>query len=360
MPTAMTSRFAALASTALLLLLPALSAAQTAQIEVPADAMRSPLGDEHRQLIATYLDAQAAAMGQADQAAQVLQVRNDLLAAYRKYENINYQLPFSQLAAQKLTPLLDSDQPLKQVNIAMTLSQMAQVGVQSSLEKMLVHASPAVRFYGWQGFERIRMLVLAQGPEPVNEMFTAFQAAIAKETSACVLRAIYPVLVYDQPKPNFVGAPEYQDASQRSLDMLTNLWPRQCTMVGTADVAAIRSAQAGVRKLDALARTRAGNRDGQMPVLLMDVAMMTCAADAYKASGGEGLAADELRLLLKDLQESINLITAMHVSPITDAMKQSNAKTRSEMVAKAVQQWVSELQAAGYPVQPSGDTGAAQ
>jgi hypothetical protein len=345
------------------------SAAQTAPaapsgIQIPPAALNAPLAAEYRQMISQYLDTWAGQMRQADRAA-VLELRNQLAARFGQYDSVNYRLPFAQLAAQKLVPLLDLKDALKQVNVAIALSQMDQVSIQPALGKMVAHPNAAVRFFGWQGYERIRMLVLAQGPTFIQQMFDALQTAAANEPSDGVLRAIYPVLAYDQERPTFVAPEVYDEASRRALELLGQLWQRQCDQVEQtsvsasvqASVSAVRAAQVGIRELHAIAQARQSDRAAQLAVLPLVVAMMNSAAKAYQTSGAEGLAADELRLLLRDIEETVNLITRLRQNYLGMALSGNNPLDRAQAVERAARTWVDQLKGSGYLAEPASQAG---
>ena len=53
--------------------------------------------------------------------------------------------------------------PMRQVNVALAASKVDQADNQPSFEAMVVHANPAVRYLGWQGYSEARTLVLGLG-----------------------------------------------------------------------------------------------------------------------------------------------------------------------------------------------------
>ena len=330
-----------------------LSAAQTPEINIPPSAMSAPLGEEHRQVIRAYLQDWASQMKSATSTEQVTQLRRQLAEAFNQYNNPNYRLAFAQLASQELPGLLtEMKEPLKQINLAIALSQMSQVGIQPALDKMVSHPNPAVRFFGWQGYRNIRMLVLAQGPSFIKDMYQAIDTAAAKEQSDCVLRALYPMLAYWGPRESYVNSAAYAEASGRSLDLFAQVWKRQGESVERGEIPAIRSVQVGLRELKAVARARENDPAGQLPVLQMVVSTMQAAAKGYQAVGGEGLAADELRVLLLDIEEAVNLVTKARQQYLRMALDVRGAPDRVDAVLLAADQtWMTELAKGGFDVQ---------
>ena len=184
------SRLFAMLIISIMLAGPALAANGTAgkappSIVIPESALKGRLGPEHisqiEQRISYWGELMTEAKGR-DAGRDIISARSGLIGDFRAYDAPIYGYAFAREAARILTPVLkdgfandDPDFRLKEVNLAIAISQMSQVPIQEALEEMVVHRNAGVRYIGWRGYRNIRSLLLAQGSNFSQKMFETLQ-----------------------------------------------------------------------------------------------------------------------------------------------------------------------------------------
>ena len=164
-----------------------------------------------------------------------------MLDLYRRFEGTAHQYAVANMAAEILTPLLKLSGPIKQINVALVLSQMPQASVQPALEQMVFHANVAVRYWGWRGYQSIWRAALAQGRPSGERMYASISKRADVETSPAVVGEIWEILKWRADAPPAVG-----DVNKRALAIVSRSWTKRCIEVRKGNLAMIRAGEKGL------------------------------------------------------------------------------------------------------------------
>jgi len=253
------------------------------KLEISAEAMKAKtLSPQDRQKIRQALEFHANLLRRAKvaDATDIDSARKGMLDLYRRFKGTTHQYAVAELAAEILTPLLKLPNRLKQINVALVLSQMPQASVQPALEQMVVHPNEAVRYLGWTGYQSIWRAAVAEGRPAVEKMYAALSKRADAETSAIVVAAIWDILKWRADPP-----PILRDANKRAMAILAPSWTKRCTAVRKGNVAMVRAGEKGL----AAVAGHAKNSVGKNPAVARAAAQMIAdlawaAAKAYQSA----------------------------------------------------------------------------
>ncbi|MFA6133908.1 MAG: hypothetical protein WC869_07850 [Phycisphaerae bacterium] len=320
------------------------------QIDIPALALRASLLAAHKAMVDQYVKYWVAKMVDAKSDKELLDGRTGLVAGYRKYDSTRYQMYYAEQAIKAMSPLLTSEDPRKQVNAGIVISGMRQVAIQPALETMVKSPNPALRFYGWRGYQRIRMWVLAQGRDSVGQMMSSLVAAAAHETSAPVLKELFKMLWLEPDRPSMVSEQEFEQTRLRLFGIARDTWPRMCRGVLGRDADLSDASREGLLTLRAIYESLGSNKEVQQAVMQMVVDMMWCAAKSYSELDIANPVFGIDESLLRDSEAAMNAITKLRKTPMDEALASKGEEDRRLAVRVAVQTWIRGLENAGFPV----------
>ncbi len=214
-------------------------------------------------------------------------------------------------AADLLVPLLNMEDTLKVVNVAIAMSGMTEEALQPALEKMNSHSNAAVRYYAARAYREIRTNVLARGGDVAERMFQALSGRAAEETSPYVLKQIFLALNLPTVRPEAISQSEYNTARKQALGVLQQAWSRCCRMLVSGRKGMAEACSAGLDTVQNLAEA-VGSEDVSKNAIQMVANVTFSSAMAYDTAFtgrtiGESVAVIEIILtpqaVLEKLQE---------------------------------------------------------
>ena len=254
--------------------------ANLAKLEIPAGtkaATGAPLMKDR-------LTSWAKLIREAKDDQTVIVARNGIVDDYQVCEKADLGYTFAEQASEALLPLLgkalDSDRLMrvKEVNLAMAMSQIPQVPMQKALDTMVsYHRNEAVRYYGWKGYVAARARIFMQGPDNMNQAMRAIQTCAKSETSVPVIGMILNMLDLNNTPNEAWGA----TAQSKSFEILQSNWSNWCVRVRMIDPDMATACRKGVRAVMAIV-TRTEDKKQRQAALQMVVNMAWCAAKAYE------------------------------------------------------------------------------
>jgi hypothetical protein len=246
---------------------------------------------------------------------------------------------------------LELPDDIKQVNAALVLSRMPQVIMQPALEKMVVHRNPAVRYLGWRGYRGVRTLLLAQGPSYRQTMFRSLDAAVARENSPLVIRAIFGVL-----RIPAAGAAVPEDvrrkAQEQAFAIFRQIWPNCCRRVLAGNAVMAEVSQEGLAALLNFAPIFRTQKASSEAILQMVVEMTWCSAMAYDQAGAAGPIAAANTVLLRECEKALNSLKDTRHKDIEAPLTDPKQSDRGSAVRLGVLEWIKLLKDDGV-VKPS-------
>ena len=289
-----------------------LPADQAPELDIPPVALKGPLLPMHEEKIAASLTyyTQVIQKAKDDDQPTIDSGRAGLIQTFRYSESMTYRYAAAKFAAEIVTPLLEDDSRIKQINAALVLSTMPQVTIQPALEKMIVHGNPAVRYYGWRGYRNAWTYIVSQGAKPAGTMFDSLGRRADDEPSPIVMGAIWEMLrLRGDPTtvPGDLGNPR-----EHAFNILRASWRKRCGQVMAGDLAMLDAVRKGLATvIEYAANAQAANRDQTAKEAVRMAAELTwCAGKAYQAaSKAEKVNVPAIRAaetLLQDCERSLN------------------------------------------------------
>lgn len=328
-------------------------------LEIPESSLKSGLLATDLALIDRYVAYWVDRLGSGGSEEAILDARIRVVRGYNLHENWQFQGAYAERAAKALAPLLESPDVRKQINAAMAVSQMREVAVQPVLESMAVSRNPALRLYGWTGYRRILLLVLAQGKDPVHTMLTALEKAAINEDCGPVMSAILEMMYLAPDRPSIVSATVFDETRTRLFEIFRKCWPRVCQKVLEGHLGMVRASATGLDALRRVASDEDASKETQLAAIQMVVDLVWCAAKRYAPGEqtGSQIAANEA--LLRECETALNAITKLREIPINRALAVKAEENRAAEVEVAVSAWIRRLENANWPVrEPKFQTAA--
>jgi hypothetical protein len=257
------------------------AATEAPALDIPDVALRGNLLPDHKQQILARLTYFAEKIRTCDEkdASTLAAARNGLLGTFRHSDSTTFQYTVAEIASGLLTPLLDDPSSVKQLTVALAISQMPQVTIQSALEKMVTHPNPGVRYLGWKGYRAAAPRVLVQGAEQGKTMFATLARRAAEETSGPVVAAIWQMLRMDIGNVRPAGG--QADPRRQALKILSDTWRVHCVRIMNGDLSTAIVAGKGLdTALEFVASSPAGSPDGKTGMQLV-ADLMWSAAKGY-------------------------------------------------------------------------------
>ena len=272
----------------------------------------------------------------------IIEARKAMLKNYAFRVTQGQGAQYAKLAIDELLKLLDDRDPVKQINAAMVLSKMSQVEIRPALDKMIVHANPAVRYLGWRGYRDAQRAILTAGEGSADAMFAAIDRRVGVERSAVVIKVMIQAIRF--PKQGGLISPKvFKKAHQRSVGAMLAGWVSWCQDIlepsATVTDIAPDMVDILVGALSKIDPAQAKKLQGQILQRIYD--MMQCASKIYikRAKQADSLTA-ALTLLLGKCEEGLGGVSGKARERVRDALKK---KSEPEMVAIKIIDWQQEL-----------------
>jgi len=221
---------------AALLVLGTGSLAQESELPViPPERKSAGLTDEDKSAVDKYVKYWTEAIGSANSAEQVVQARRRLGegfdsggtqgVAFKDYYVERVAVHAKTLLSGKI-PATDPRKLLKEVNLSMAVLRMPQMPIQPLVEAMVAHENPAVRYFGWSSFARLRGPMLSEGLSTVQKLYPLLTKAAADESDRYVLGVVIGVLRLP-PRPANVDETDYQELRKKFAGRCWPATPRR-------------------------------------------------------------------------------------------------------------------------------------
>jgi hypothetical protein len=296
----------------------------------PAAAAEPVLGDTpNEQQIQAYLAYWVNAIRDAKADAEAIAAREKIVEGYKKSDEKSAGYTYADKAAGVGADALkkgfggDVSGRVKEINLAMALSQMGQVSIQPALEAMVESKNPAVRFYGWKGYRDVRERLLAQGQQWTEKALASARKSADTETSGTVLEQVLRMLAIEGAMPNVVSKPVWDAAQADTLSILTKNWPRWCRQVFAGDEELTDAiSRAGVAAVAAHAGWVGQDKAQKTKLLQMIVDMAFCGAQSFVKAKTNGQTGDAFSVLMKECEAALNAMAGANkdflAKPLSD------------------------------------------
>ncbi len=319
------ARLCAIGLLGALLVVPSVSTGQAPPLDIPSIELTAGLSPKSIEKINAALKYHVETIRKAEKQKDILEGCESLLGVYNSYDNPIFKYTVADRATEIVVTLLESDNQQKQINAAIVLSRMPQFSIQDTLERMVVHSNPAVRYLGWKGYRGARGRILAQRSSAATEkMFKALRKAGAEEASSVVVRGVFDVMFFATVPPDAVSGSDFDNARRESLDVLRSCWARRCKQALDGDTQIAEALRSGVGGITNAWVVLGSDKQLHTTFLQMIVDAAGASGTAYysamrTAAGAEGLAKDDATrkiavntLLLRDCELALNSIKGLN------------------------------------------------
>ncbi len=293
---------------------------------------------------------------------KVIEARSGLVKDYKAVEKFQYEYA-DEAGKQGIAifgELSGKLKSLKEVNLGLGLSQMSQVTIQTSLDKMVVHPNPAVRFHGWRGYRRIRAKLLAQGASYIADMVKSLQVRAKAETSAPVVGTILQMIYTPPVPPRTVAQDIFLKHQEASYKILHDNWKQWCMEVLKGDGEMADVSRKGISGAMNFARVFRNDRRRRTVLMQMILDMTYCSRGAFEAaidSLKEGdskhkkpimiRTRDANAQLLRDCERALGYVTQEQMNPIERVLSNPDEENPADKVGSSIYEWLDVLKAQG-------------
>jgi len=316
-------------------------------LDIPEAAITGGLLATHLSQIDARLDYWINQIVGADKQEPAVDARRGLINDYRRYSAAEYQFAFAAQAAKKIAAAMDAlakaDElrPLKEVNLAMAASEMAQASIQPALDRMTAHPNAAVRFLGWEGYRRARLGIVRQ-PDGLKAMADAIRRSAAGEDSALVLSAMFGAMTIAPQADQ-----DLRKVQESLFDVFKEVWTTVCGRVMGGSVTLAGAASEGVAAAANFAGVFKDDTDRLNASVQLIVDIMWCSSKAYDSARAMGEVAQVNDALLRHCEAAINAICKKQGSFISAPLTAPNVPDRGAAVGLGVFSWIDELNGFG-------------
>lgn len=304
--------------------------AAPAAVDIPEDALKASLSGQYVKLISDWTDFYSKQMLESKDEAGVVAARTKLIGpdGYGKYDSPEFRFVYAREACKSLTGanVLDAKDTLKNirvVNAALCVSRMPQPSIQATLDKMVVHANPAVRYFGWQGYRQIRAGLMNLNKEAIGKMFKPLSEQLPKEASPVVVEAMLAAANLATVDVTAVSEDVRKFASAESYAIYMKNWPTFCQAAIDGSGPMALACREGVQALKHFGNSFGADK-AKMAAIQQAVAdAMWCAGNSYDAArklaaASDGLTkmaaeetADADAVLLRDCEDILNALAVL-------------------------------------------------
>ena len=324
--------------------------AQAPDISVSSSSLVSGLTDEEKQQVDRYIQYWAEKLREAEKPQEVLEARSKLLGGYARYPSEAYQVFY----AERLYPGLGAmrrERPeglrnLKEISMALIFAEIRRPRVQLALEILVRYPSDAVRYVGWQAYDRIREEVLAEPGEKADGMLATLADRADRESAPMVLEQLFRVLTPPEFTVRRIPEDRLTDIRRSLFESLQIAWSRACAAVAdnSADTAKV-AGQAGLSALTSAGRALKAEKNTAVrkTIVQMLVDMLWCSSKAYLSVEGKGPVADANAGLLANLEMSLRTLSGKDRNAVEKAMETEKPEERATTVRVAALDWIRAL-----------------
>jgi hypothetical protein len=332
-------------------------------IDIPEDALKGKLRDEHIKMIADFTDNWAKQMMEAKDTGGIAAARNRILDrndGYGKYDSAEYKYTYAREAVRSLLPVLDASDALKNyriVDAAYCISKMPQISVLPALEKMVGHTNPAVRYYAWICYRQLCPALMGVNKDNIAKIFQTMDAKMPTETSPKVVEAMLAMMSLPSSEPG-VSEDVVKFAQGEAYTILMKNWPALCQAILAGNADTTFACQEGMSALNYFGGVFASDKAKMTAIQQSMVDAMWCAALAYDAAkkladSSDGMTKSDAEqtieadsALLRAGEAAINTTVGQKYyfisAPLVDPKEKAGLG-----VLEGVTKWVAALKASG-------------
>ena len=295
-------------------------------------------------------------LARAKTAAEVYAAREGILADYNKYAtSIRYKVEFARITAAIVPPTMgklskdDRLISLKEVNLAIIISEMTQLTAIVAMDAMVRHENPGVRFLAWRGFRGVRDDAIRTGGQDARTLSAALARHAATEPSPLVAAVIVDVLHLDK---STLTSNAFKKAFDLNFNTLVGMLKTCCDRLAGGDASWARPCTAALPILSNSAEFY--QPDSKMATLILQqmVNIAHAAAKAYATAGGVGSGAFQCTPLLHQIEPAIGELTSDSSTDIRKPLldRKMSPIEKSKAIRRGVLEWVDRLEERGVKV----------
>jgi len=324
-------------------------AAEPPKLDIPPEALQNGLLPIHINQIQKRVRYWMGEIRTDKDITNVPKARATLLTDYRKYNSAEFQYQYARQTAEQAIRTLSqlaktrgNLRSMREINVALAVSMMPQVATQPALEKLVMHDNAGVRYLGWRGYGRTKMLILAQGPQFIKKMYSSLDKCAAKERSPAVIGAILEMVYVPSQSSVLVEAQTLRKAQSDSFAVFKNIWPRVCRRILHGNIAICETAQKGTVVLSRMANDN-GYRSNIKAIAQLLTDAIDCSAIAFDKAKATGPIAQANMYLLRDAEDALNTTTKLRKTHLYKALTDPNEVERGAAVQLASLKWIEDM-----------------
>jgi hypothetical protein len=302
----------------------------------------------------------------AEKPTEIIKGARGLLQDYQDLKKKpRHQYTFASLVSEEAVPVFKQlggqHRLLRETNLALALSQMPQLEIQKALEEMIVHRNPAVRFYGWRGYRRLREQVLIFGSRYTDKMYRSMRTRATEETSAPVVTALFQAIYMPPVPPPGVSIRSFLQYQRSAFEILKGCWIKRCKEVWGGNGGIADASRKGVAGLANFVAVFKNDKAKRTDVLQMAINMAYCSAKAFdealkkirEAEKKEQKnypaveARDACAQLLRDCENTLNYVTGEQRRFISRPLSNPDEEDPGLAVRMGVLEWIAVLKDEG-------------
>jgi len=341
-------RYTCLLAGGLLVCLSAVAEAAPPPLDIPLSAMESGLlSSQQKQAISDRVAYWFGQIETAEKPEDILAARLGLRNDFRRYDFPEYNLTYarqSAAAAEKLLakPLGGRLGPARKINAALALAGMPQVPIQPVLDKLVADDNPAIRYIGWEGYQGVKMRVLAQRTGVVDRMLASMKARAQAESEPPVLSMLIRALYFPSRNLVSVDAEDLARAQKQSAALVDTIWGKLCQGVIAGDLPRSETARKSLSVVAAMAQDE-GYVEAKNEIMQNLIDAAWCAAKLYDRTRGEKNIGESAIQLLNETEAALNAVTGRENRHIVGVLADRTMVEKGAAVQLAVLKWIDEL-----------------
>jgi hypothetical protein len=219
----------------------------------------------------------------------IIAARQGLAADYRLYDSPYYRTVVAEKTNQYLMDILtgkalkadDDLARLRRINVAMALAKMTSSKLQQAFEIMVQSDDPALRYLGWRGYARNKLMFLAS-PEGSSTLIASAEKTMNRKSNPLILTEVFRTMT-------LVGGSDRITPSRRkSLDeqflkIIQPNWPDlRKTLMEAEQVAAFTEMEQAANALGTIGHDLAGDNQSSRVIAQMLVDLAYTASKRYR------------------------------------------------------------------------------
>jgi hypothetical protein len=282
----------------------------------------------------------------------IYQAQEGFTEDYEKYnKSIRYQSVFARNTATIIRPVMEKLSPndklisVKEINFALILSKMPQLGTIGAIDAMVAHKNPGVRFLGWKGYLGIRDQAIRSRKE-AKILFAALKKHAGTEPNPLVASAIVDVLNI---KKALLTSKPFTKAFDENFKTLIGVLKNCSDRLASGDSSWARPCVAAIPILQTAAEVYKPAKDKNTLIIQQMINIAQAAAKAFAAYNGQGVGASQCVPLLLQIEPAIGKLTGNNDVDIREPLnnKKIGPGEKSSAVRLGVLEWIDRLEELG-------------